>query len=107
MIEIAGAHRMRVQFDAAKVRDPGKPSRVIDYDFLSSSAGRERQGDRTQPGRPFLWRALLIERLRLRVVDETLENNWPVASASERTRRDGEIVLNKVELGDFYPRRKV
>ena len=42
MIEIAGAHRVRVQFDAAKVHDPGKPGCVIDYDFFGGSAGRER-----------------------------------------------------------------
>ena len=62
---------MRVQFDAAKVHDPGKPSCIIDYDFFSRSAGRERQSDRTQPGWPLLWRALLIKRLRLGAVDET------------------------------------
>jgi len=92
---------MRVQFDAAKIHNPGKPGCIIDDNFFGGSAGRERQSDRTQPGRPVLWRALLIKRLRLGAVDETLENNWPVANSSERTRRDGEIVLNKFKLGDF------
>ena len=62
---------MRVQFDAAKVHDPGKSGCVIDHDFFGSSAGRERQSDRTQPGWSLLWRALLIKRLRLGAVDET------------------------------------
>ncbi len=42
MIKIAGAHRVRVQFNAAKVHNPGKPGCVIDYDFFGSSAGGER-----------------------------------------------------------------
>src|SRR5580692_6770704 len=75
MIEVTGVHRMRVQFDAAKVYDPGKSGRVIDHDFFGSSAGRERQSNRTQPGRSFLWRALLIKRLRLGPVDE--KYNFP------------------------------
>jgi len=95
MIEIAGAHRMRVQFDAAKVHNPDKPGCIIDDNFFGRSAGRERQSDRTQPGWPLLWRPLLIKRLRLGAVDETLENNWPVANSSERARCHGEIVLNK------------
>jgi len=92
---------MRVQFDAAKVHDPGKSGRIGDYNFFGGSAGRERQSDGTQPGWAILWRALLIKCLRLGAVDETLENNWPIANSSKRTRRDREIVLNKFELGNF------
>ena len=62
---------MRVQFDAAKVHDPGKSGCIIDNNFFGGSAGRERQSDRTQPGWPLLWRALLIKRLRFGAVDET------------------------------------
>ena len=83
------------------------PARVIDHDFFGSSAGRERQRDRTQPGRPLLWRALLIKRLRLGAVDETFQDNRSILNTRQRTRSDGEIVLNKFELGDFYLRRKV
>ncbi|MFZ0296739.1 MAG: hypothetical protein WAM13_00170 [Candidatus Sulfotelmatobacter sp.] len=49
MIEIAGAHRMRVQFDAAKVHNPGKSGCIIDPNFFGGTAGRERQSDSPQP----------------------------------------------------------
>ena len=101
MIEITRAHRMRVQFDAAKVYDPGKPSGVIDNDFFCGSSGWERQDDCAQPWRPLLWRALLIKCLRLSAVDETLEDDRPVANSSQRARRNGKIILNEFELGDF------
>src|SRR5580704_18787178 len=107
MIEIAGAHRVRVQFDAAKVHDPGKPGCVIDHDFFGGAAGRERQSDRAQPGWPLLWCALLIKRLRLGAVDETLEHNRSISNPRQRSWSYGEIVLNKFKLGYFYLRRKV
>src|SRR5271168_2812184 len=34
MIEICGAHRMRMQLDATKIYDPRKPRSVIDDDFF-------------------------------------------------------------------------
>ena len=36
-----GADRVRVQFDAPKVNDPGEPRCVIDDDFLRFAAGRK------------------------------------------------------------------
>ena len=107
MIEICGAHRMRVQFDAAKVHNPGQPGWIIDHDFFGSAAGRERQCDRTQPSWPLLGRALLIECLRLGAVDETFQNDRSILNPCQRTRSDGEIVADEVELGDFYLRRKI
>ena len=41
MIEIAGAHRMRMQLDAAEVDDPGEPRRVVDDDLFRGAAGRK------------------------------------------------------------------
>src|SRR5579872_2144874 len=107
MIEIGGSHWMRVQFDAAQVNDPGKSGSVIDHYFFGSSAGRERQRDRTQPGRALFWRALLIKRLPFGAVDETLQHHRPILNPSQRTQSDGEIILNKFELSDSYLRREI
>src|SRR5208283_6225735 len=52
-------------------------------------------------------RAFLIKRLRLGAIDETFQNNWSILNPGQRTRSDGEIILNKFELGDFYLRRKI
>ena len=41
VIEIAGAHRVRVQLDAAEVHDPGEPRRVVDDDLLGGAPRRE------------------------------------------------------------------
>ena len=41
MVEIDGAHRMRVKFDAAEVHDPRKASSIVDNKFLGGTTGRE------------------------------------------------------------------
>ena len=41
MLKIAGADRMRMQFDATEIDDPGEPGRIIDDDLLRGSARRE------------------------------------------------------------------
>ena len=41
MIEIAGANRVRVQFDAAQIDDPGEPGRIVHDHFFGGAPGRE------------------------------------------------------------------
>ena len=41
MIKIAGADRVRMQFDAAEVHDPGEPGIAIDHDLFGSAPGGE------------------------------------------------------------------
>ena len=106
MIEIAGAHRVRVQLDAAEVDDPGEARRVVDDDLLGGAARRERQRHGAQPVRPLLGRALLVERLALGAVDEALEHDRPIADAGERARRDRQVVADEVELESFTSREK-
>src|SRR5678815_1459030 len=65
MLQIAGTHGMRVQFNAAQVYNPRKAGRIIDYDFLRSTTRRKRQRHRAEPRRSLLRRTLLIERLLL------------------------------------------
>ena len=101
MIEIAGAHRMRMQLDAAQVDDPGEPRRVIDDDLFRGAARRERQRYGSQPRRPLGGRALLIKRLAFGAVDETLENDRTIPDSGERARRDRQVVAHEVELREL------
>ena len=84
MIEVAGAHRVRMQLDAAEVDDPGEARRVVDDDLLGGAPRRKRQRHRAQPVGPLLGRALLVEGLALGAVDEALEHDRAVADAGER-----------------------
>ena len=43
MIEIAGAHRVRVQFDAAEIDHPGEARRIVDDDLFGGAPRRERR----------------------------------------------------------------
>ena len=106
VIEIAGAHRVRVQLDAAEVDDPREAGRVVDDDLLGGAARRKRQRHGAQPGGPVLGRALLIERLALGAVDEALEHDGPVADAGDRAVRDRQVVADDVELRQLRRRAR-
>ena len=87
MIEIAGAHRVRMQLDAAEVDDPGEAGGVVDDHLLGGAPRRKRQRHGAQPVRPLRRGALLIEGLALGAVDEALEHDRAIADAGERARR--------------------
>ena len=48
MIEVVGAHGMRVEIDAAEVHDPDQ-RRLVHDDLVGGPAGRERQLGRPDP----------------------------------------------------------
>ena len=88
VLEIAGAHGVRMQLDAAQVDDPGEPGRVVD-DYLFGCAARgEGQRDGSQPVWTLGGCALLIERLALGAVDEALEDDRAVSDSGESAGRD-------------------
>ena len=107
MIEIGGAHRMRMQLDAAEIDDPGEAGGVVDDDLFRGSAGGKRERDGSQPGGRLSGRALLVERLALRAVDETLQHDRTIADAGERARRDRQIVAHEIELCELRFAREV
>src|SRR5687768_11679070 len=107
MIEIASAHGMRVQLDAAEVHDPGEARSIVDDDFLRRAPGRERQGDGPQPFRSIRRSPLLIERLAFGTVDESLEHDGTIPDPGERARSDGEVILDDLALGELYIPREV
>ena len=107
MIEIVGAHRVRMQLDAAEVDDPRQSSGVVDDELLGGAPRGKRQCDGAQPLGPLVRRALLVERLGLGAVDESLEDERPIANAGDRARRDGQIVLHELELRELGLAREV
>jgi hypothetical protein len=100
MLEVAGAHRVRVQLDAAEVDDPGQPRRVV---TTISSAVRPEGNDSVpcEPSGPLVGRALLVERLALGPVDEPLQHDRPVAIPASAPRSDREVVADDVELREL------
>ena len=101
MFEIMRTHRVRVEFNAAEIDDPGETCGIIDDQLFGSAAGREGKGYRSEPVRVVGRRALLIEGGLFRAVDEPFQNDGAIADTGERTRGDGEVVADQVEFGDL------
>ena len=99
MIEVFGAHRVRVQLETSEVREPGERRRVARHDLLRDAARREAQLDHIDPGRAALGRALLIEVLAFDAVGIAHEHVRAAAGAAQRSFRDGDVVAREVELG--------
>ena len=54
MVEVVGAHRMRIEVDAAEVDDPDQRRARRDHDLVGGAAGGERELDgRTNSGHGF------------------------------------------------------
>src|SRR5258708_441211 len=100
MIEVGGPHGMRMQFDAAEIYYPGKPSCVIDNDFFCGASGREGKRHRPQPRGALLRRTLLIKRRSLGAIHEPLKDDRTVPNSSKRAGRNRQIVTNKIEFRD-------
>ena len=98
VVEVVGAHRVRVEVDAAEVDDPGEPRRVVEDDLVGGPARRERQLGGPDPVRPVVRRPLLEEGLAGGAVDEALQRHRPAADAAQRAVGDREVVLHEVEL---------
>ena len=98
MLEVVGAHRVRVQVDAAEVHDPQELRRVAHDDLARGPARREAQLDRLDPLGTLLGRALLEERLALGAVHVALEHDRPPRDAAQRAVGDRRVVPRQVEL---------
>ena len=89
---------MRMELEAAEVHDPGEPRRVVDHDLFGGAPRWKRERHRAQPRGPLLGRALLVERLALGAVHETLQHDRAIADAAQRAIGDREVVADDVEL---------
>jgi hypothetical protein len=87
-----------MQLDASEVDDPCEPRRVIDYDFFSLTARRERQRNGSQPLGTLFGRALLIKRFGFGAVDKALENKRTIPNSGKSARRDRQVVTHQIEF---------
>ena len=98
VIEIVGAHRMRMQLEARQVGHPHERCRVARHDFFGNPAGRKAQRDDVDPVGPRRRRALLKEEFAVDAIGIADEHVGPVAGRTQGALRDGEIVASEVEL---------
>ncbi len=98
MIQISRSHRMRVQLNATQVHNPGKSGSVVHDELFRCSAGWKSQRNRAKPIRMVGGSALLIERLAVGSVNESLEHQRPIYDSAESSVRDGQVVSNHIEL---------
>ena len=106
VVEVVGAHRVRVQLDAAQVHDPGEAGRVVHDQLVGGATRGERQRDGLEPVGPLVGRALLVEGLALGAVDEALQDDGAVADSDERALGDREVVADDVELAELGTSRE-
>ena len=107
VIKIVGADSVGMKLDAAKIDDPRQARRIVHNNLFRGASGGKRQGYCAQPGWAFGGRALLIESLFFRSVDESLKNDRPVADAIESAGSDGQVIADDIELGELHLPRKV
>jgi hypothetical protein len=99
MIEIVGAHRVRVQLEAREVGHPEQCGGVARHNFLRRPSGRKPERDDLDPRQARLRRALLKEKLAAGAVRIPHEDIGPSAGAAQRAVGDSEVVARQVELG--------
>ena len=76
--EIVGAHRVRIEVDAAHVDRPHQSGGIVDDGLLGRGAGGVLQFGDVDEVRPLLWRPLLEDGLLGDALDESLEDHRPV-----------------------------
>ena len=104
--EVVGAHRVRIEVDAAEVDRPHQAGGIVDDGLLGRGAGRVLQLGDVDEVRPLLGRPLLEDGLLGDALDEPLEDHRPVPHSAQRALGDGEVVVDQVELGDARHRGK-
>ena len=99
MVEVVGAHRMRVEVHAAQVHRPDQPGGVVQHRLLGRGARRVLElgnGDEVGPVRR---RTLLENRLLPDALDEPLEDHRSIPHAAQRPVGHRRVVLHQVQLG--------
>ena len=91
MIEIVGAHRMRVQLEAGEVGHPRERRGIARHDFLRGAAGRKAQRDDLDPRRAATAARASDRRTRRRCRSDSARARWAVRRrrAARRPPRRG------------------
>ena len=98
VVEIVGAHGMRVQFQAREVGHPDERRGIARDDFFGAAPRRESQRHDVDPGRARLRRAFLVEEFAVDSVRVPDEDVGTAAGSAERSLGDHEIVTREIEL---------
>ena len=98
VVEVFGAHRVRVEVEASEVDDPGQARGIPDHRLLGRRSARVVQGRGVDEVGVVLGHALLEERLLVDALHEALQHHRPPAGAAQRPRRDREEVPHDIEL---------
>ncbi len=101
VVEVVGAHRVRVEVDAAEVDRPHQAGRRrgAPPPWPRCPDAYLQLGD-VDPVRPLLGGALLEDRLLGDALDEPFEDHRPVGDAAQRAVGHREVVVDQVQLGD-------
>ena len=88
MLEVVGAHRVRVQLEAGEVGHPGEVGRMARHDLVGAAAGREADRGDLEPLGPLGRRALLEEELAADAVRVADQHARAPAGAAQRAFGD-------------------
>jgi len=98
MLEIFRTHGMRMELEAAQVREPSKCSGIARHDLFGRTPGGELELGHFDPLWPRSRGTLLIEELAFDSVRIPNEHVRSSARTLERARRNGEVVAHEIEL---------
>jgi hypothetical protein len=98
MLEVVGAHRVRIEINASQVHDPQKLRRIAHDDLPRRPTRWKAELDRFDPLGPPLRGALLEERLTQSPIHVALEHDRPPRDATQRAVGDRRVVPREVEL---------
>src|ERR1700730_6172220 len=99
MIEVLGAHRVRMQLEACEVGHPRERGPVPRHHLFRATARREAKGYDFDPGRPGLRRALLIEEFAVDAAGIAHQHVGSPSSPAEGTSGDRKVVSCEIQLG--------
>ena len=91
MVEILGAHGMRVQLEAGEIRHPRQVGRVARHDLLGAAAGGKAYRHHLDPSRAVFRRALLVEELGVDAIGIAHQDVGPASGAARRGQAAGPL----------------
>ena len=99
MVEVIGAHRVRMQLQAREVGHPCQRGGIARHHLLGGASRRKLQRHYVDPRRPRCRRPLLVEELLADSVGVALEDVGPMARAAQRALGNSQVITGQVELG--------
>ncbi len=98
VIQVVGAHQVRMQIDAPQVHQPDQLRDVADHHLHRRPPRGKPELDRLDPVRPVIGRPLLIERRLLRPIHIPLHHDRPPGDPPQRSLGDVHVVADEIQL---------